>query len=169
MTRVERSADAAHRRSHFDFAPPRNFLLPALLLLLCEEPTHGYGLVDRLRDLRFGAIDRPSVYRTLAQLERDRLISSRSHSGSSGHERRIYRLTDEGEQALRGWMGTIKEERDGLDRLLRRYRATRSADAAIAEVEVGWGLVAPDSGVRLVTDLDDNRGRGRSACRTLAR
>ena len=62
--------------SRFELAPPRHFLLPAVLLLLSEEPSYGYNLVKSLNALRFGAVDRPSVYRTLAQLERDELVES---------------------------------------------------------------------------------------------
>ena len=74
-----RGADAAWpvaQHSRFDLAPPRHFLLPAVLLLLAEEPSYGYHLVKELEDLRFGRVDRPSVYRALAQLERDGLVES---------------------------------------------------------------------------------------------
>jgi hypothetical protein len=38
-----RGADAAWPEAHsrFELAPPRRFLLPALLLLLSEEPSYG--------------------------------------------------------------------------------------------------------------------------------
>ena len=42
----------------------------------------------------------------------DGLVESASGPASSGHERRVYRLTDHGERMLRAWMGVIKEERD---------------------------------------------------------
>jgi hypothetical protein len=35
-------------------------------------------------------------------------------------------------------MGVVKEERDCLDRVLHRYQATGTADAALAQVEGGW-------------------------------
>ena len=38
-------------------------------------------------------------------------------------------------------MGVIKQERDGLDRVLRRYVATGTVDAVLAEVEGGWHAV----------------------------
>src|SRR5689334_9283064 len=118
--------------SRFELAPPRNFLLPAVLLLLSEEPSYGYNLVRELRALRLGAVDRPSVYRALAQLEKDDLVRSWSGPATAGHERRVYRLTAKGERALRTWMGVIKEERDGLDRVLRRYAQTGAPDAVLA-------------------------------------
>ena len=73
-----RAADAAWPgpQSRFELAPPRRFLLPAVLLLLSEEPGYGYHLAKGLQGLRFGRVDRPSVYRALAQLERDGLVES---------------------------------------------------------------------------------------------
>ncbi len=121
--------------SRFELAPPRHFLLPAVLLLLSEEPSYGYNLVKSLNALRFGAVDRPSVYRTLAQLERDELVESWPGPSTAGQERRVYGLTAKGDRALRTWMGVIKEERDALERVLRRYAATGTPDALLAEAE----------------------------------
>jgi DNA-binding PadR family transcriptional regulator len=137
---VEDSAPATEsvvRRSRFELAPPRRFLLPALLLLLSEAPDYGYNLLKELQALHVGRADRPSVYRALAQLEQDGLVTSRADP-SAGHERRVYQLTEVGENRLRVWMGVIKAERDQLDNVLRRYRATGTIDAVLAEIENGW-------------------------------
>jgi PadR family transcriptional regulator PadR len=135
------SSGSADHLARFTFAPPRHFVLPAVLLLLSEEPSYGYELVKGLRAFRFGDVDRPAVYRALAQLEKDGLVESCSAESKAGQARRVYDLTDDGRRALRTWMGVVKEERDGLDRVLRRYRATGTADALLAEAEAGWGLV----------------------------
>ena len=127
--------------SRFELAAPRRFLLPAVLLLLAEEPRHGYSLAKDLQDLRLGRVDRPSVYRALAQLEADGLVESFAGTPRSGQARRSYRITGDGEYVLRQWMGVIKDERDGLDRVLRRYVASESVDARLAEVAGGWHLV----------------------------
>ena len=116
-------------------------MLPAVLLLLSEEPSHGYELVKALRAFRFGDVDRPAVYRALGQLEKDGLVESWSAESKAGQARRVYDLTADGRHALRAWMGILKEERDGLDRVLRRYRATGTADALLAEAEATLGLV----------------------------
>ncbi len=139
--RAAEAAWAVAQQSRFELAPPRRFLLPALLLLLSEEPGYGYNLAKGLEDLRFGRADRPSVYRSLAQLERDGLVESWPGEPKAGQARRIYGLTAEGERALRAWMGVIKEERDCLDQVLRRYVATGTVDAALAEAEGGWAAV----------------------------
>jgi PadR family transcriptional regulator PadR len=136
------SSGSSDHLARFSFAPPRHFALPAVLLLLSEEPNYGYELVKGLRAFRFGDVDRPAVYRALAQLEKDGLVESWSAESKAGQARRVYDLTDDGRRALRTWMGVVKEERDGLDRVLRRYRATGTADALLAEAEAGWGLAA---------------------------
>lgn len=135
---------SADQLSRFELAPPRHFVLPAILLLLSEEPAHGYGLVKELAEFRFGPIDRPSVYRALALLGGDGLVESWSATPTAGQARRVYGLTALGERVLRAWMGVIKEERNGLDAVLRRYQATGTVDAALAEIEGGWaGFLGP--------------------------
>jgi DNA-binding PadR family transcriptional regulator len=156
------SAAAASSTSRFELAPPRRFMLPAVLLLLSEDPGYGYGLVPRLQEFRFGHVDRPAVYRTLAQLERDGLVEASSQSPTAGQARRVYRVTPLGNRVLRAWMGVIKEEHDYLGQVLRRYQATATTDAVLAEVEGGWAAalgfgwspVSPTSAARGLVRLD---------------
>src|SRR6202046_1857925 len=124
--------------SRFELAPPRRFILPAILLLLSEHSGYGYGLVPRLEEFHFGHVDRPAVYRALAQLENDGLVEAASRNPGAGQARREYSITPLGERVLRVWMGVIKEEHDYLGQALRRYQATGTSDAALAEVEGGW-------------------------------
>jgi DNA-binding PadR family transcriptional regulator/polyisoprenoid-binding protein YceI len=124
--------------ARFELAPPRRFVLPAILLLLTEQPGYGYGLVPRLKEFHFGHVDRPAVYRALAQLEADGLVHATSQSPTAGPSRRVYSVTALGERVLRVWMGVIKEEHDYLGQALRRYQATGTIDAVLAEVEGGW-------------------------------
>ena len=156
-----------NRHSRFEVAAPRHFLLPAILLLLAEEPRHGYSLAKGVHELQLGRVDRPSVYRALAQLEADGFIGSLPEVPMAGQNRRVYNLTAQGEQALRLWMGVIKQERDGLDRVLRRYVATGTVDAVLAEVEGGWHAVTatPWSAVSSTSRIERGRGSALSAVR----
>ena len=147
-------------------------MLPAVLLLLSERPSYGYGLVPRLNEFRFGRVDRPAVYRALAQLEQDGLVHAPSQIQKvgqvpkAGQARRVYEVTPLGQQVLRIWMSVIKEEHDYLGNVLRRYQATGTADAVLAEVEGGWGTalgvgwspVSSTSASRLGTTLVDHDG-----------
>ena len=134
-------ADSANLLSRFELAAPRGFLLPGILLLLSEEPGYGYNLVKGLKEFRFGRVDRPSVYRALAQLESDGLVESWSEASKAGNPRHVYRLTGLGEDVLRAWMGVIKEEHACLARVLQRYQATGTGDAVLAGVDGGWANV----------------------------
>jgi DNA-binding PadR family transcriptional regulator len=133
-----RPVGAEEVASRFELAPPRRFILPAILLLLSEHSGYGYGLVPRLEEFHFGHVDRPAVYRALAQLETDGLVEAASRHAGAGQARREYSVTPLGERVLRAWMGVIKEEHDYLGQALRRYQATGTIDAVLAEVEGGW-------------------------------
>ncbi len=130
-------------------------------------------MVPRLQEFRFGHVDRPAVYRALAQLERDGLVEASSQSPTAGQARRVYRVTSLGNKVLRAWMGVIKEEHDYLGQVLRRYQATATTDAVLAEVEggwaaalgFGWSSVSPHVGaarsiVTVESGAPDHRGGG---------
>ncbi len=108
-------------RCRFVLSPPRHFLYPALLLLLTEEPRHGYLLGDALASLGLGRMDRPSVYRALAALERDGLVHSWDAAPKAGSTRHVHAVTPEGEEALDAWMSIVSQERNSLDQVLERY------------------------------------------------
>lgn len=108
-------------RCRFVLSPPRHFLYPALLLLLTEEPRHGYLLSEVLTSLGLGRMDRPSVYRALAELERDGLVRTWDAEPTAGSTRHVHAVTPEGQQALDAWMSIVAQERNSLDLVLERY------------------------------------------------
>src|SRR5580704_14435268 len=138
MERSTPAAEAEGGASRFELAPPRRFILPAILLLLSEQPGYGYELVPRLQEFHFGHVDRPAVYRALAQLEEDGLVQASAQNPKAGQTRRVCTVTPLGQRVLRLWMGVIKEEHDYLGQALLRYQATGTSDAVLAEVEGGW-------------------------------
>lgn len=101
---------------------PRNFLRPCLLVLLKEGHAHGYDLLTRLSD--FGVrVDPGGLYRTLRAMEREGLLRSWWETSETGPARREYVLTEEGENWLRLWGGTLRESRRIVDVFLARYEA----------------------------------------------
>jgi DNA-binding PadR family transcriptional regulator len=108
-------------RCRFTVAPPRHFLYPAVLLLLAEEPRHGYALVDALNDLGLGRMDRPGVYRALADLESDDLVRVHDEPPIAGGMRHVHSITAKGMQVLESWMSVVSQERTCLDLVLQRY------------------------------------------------
>lgn len=100
---------------------PKNFLRPCLLLLLREQPAHGYDLLERLRPLGFERDDPGRLYRALRALEGERLVRSVWEPSESGPERRIYELTRAGMEELHDAAESLHETRDLLDVFLSRY------------------------------------------------
>ncbi len=139
---VKRSSGTT--QCQFTTAAPRHFIYPALLLLLAEEPRHGYRLVDAALRLGFGPFDRPSIYRALSELEADGLLRSWSASPAAGSTRHVYAVTERGHGALAAWMEVVEIERDLLTSVLKRFDAT--LERMPADGDAGDG--------------EDQRGRG---------
>ena len=74
---------------------------PALLLLLANEPTHGYELIERLPELsKEDRVDVGNLYRMLRSLEDEGLVASEWSADLPGPTKRTYTLTDEGHHLL---------------------------------------------------------------------
>jgi poly-beta-hydroxybutyrate-responsive repressor len=102
-------------------ALPRNFLRPCVLLLLREEPAHGYELIERLRTFGFVRDDPGRLYRALRALEEEDLVRSAWESSESGPDRRIYELTKAGVEELHVAAKSLAEAKDTLGVFLSRY------------------------------------------------
>ena len=100
---------------------PKNFLRPCLLLLLREQPAHGYDLLERLRALGFERDDPGRLYRALRALENDRLVRSSWEPSDSGPERRIYEVTRAGMEELHESAAALRSTRELLADFLSRY------------------------------------------------
>jgi PadR family transcriptional regulator PadR len=102
-------------------ALPRNFLRPCVLLLLREEPAHGYDLLERLRSFGFAESDPGGLYRILRRLEEDDLVRSAWERSSVGPDRRIYELTRTGMEELHRHAKVLAGTAERLQYFLGRY------------------------------------------------
>ena len=102
-------------------ALPRNFLRPCVLLLLREQPAHGYDLLERLRPLGFTRDDPGRLYRALRTLEAEGLVRSAWEGSESGPDRRVYELTRGGMEELHAQTMSLKETTLVLERFLSRF------------------------------------------------
>ncbi len=100
---------------------PKNFLRPCLLLLLREQPAHGYELLERLRTFGFEGSDPGGLYRSLRKLEEEGLVRSAWEQSSTGPARRIYEITRVGMEELHRRAKGLAEARGTLDAFLGRY------------------------------------------------
>jgi DNA-binding PadR family transcriptional regulator len=98
----------------------RRFVEPAVLLLLHHAPSHGYALLEGLREMGMEEypMDASAIYRILYDLEAMGMVTSQESSeGSAGPPRRIYALTPQGDAHLNAWVEDLRL----TDRMLHRF------------------------------------------------
>jgi poly-beta-hydroxybutyrate-responsive repressor len=99
---------------------------PALLLLLREQPAHGYELLERLPELLPDErIDMGNLYRVLRALEEDGVVRSEWDADAPGPAKRIYELTDEGRALLDTWAEALRTAQENVGAFLARYDEER--------------------------------------------
>ena len=86
---------------------PKNFLTPWVLLVLKQWSLHGYLIMQQLNSMGFAQIDHATLYRELRRLEREGHVESEWQTDGSGPAKRVYRITEAGEQLLMGWSEVV--------------------------------------------------------------
>ena len=113
---------------------PRNFVQPCLLLLLYEQPDHGYELAARLSPMCVGDPGGAGgVYRALRGLERRGLVASRWEPSAIGPARRTYHITDRGLGVLDHHARELQRTHEALHVFLERYSRLCPAPARTRE------------------------------------
>lgn len=102
---------------------------PAILAILCEEPSHGYRIAERIGEIPDFACEKPDVsgiYRFLKSMESKGLVVSSWDTPGHGHAKRLYEITAAGEACLAQWVGTLEQHRKAVTALLETARAAVS-------------------------------------------
>ena len=86
---------------------PKNFMTPWVLLVLKQWSLHGYLILQQLNRMGFTNVDHATLYRELRRLEGQGLVASEWETGESGPARRVYSITDAGEEMLAGWTEVV--------------------------------------------------------------
>ena len=102
-------------------ARPRNWLTPVALVILREESSYGYELMERLEELEFEEINPGTLYRTLRQMEQESLCKSEWETSENGQTRRMYSITEAGEEYLADWAEGCKQYQNVMDCFFRAY------------------------------------------------
>lgn len=126
-------------RTHRDrgSAEPARF---ALLGLLLEKPAHGYDLSRRFApNSALGDVIHLSpshLYALLTRLERDALIAGEVQDAGNHPQRRVYRLTEAGREAVQRWIDDpVSHPRDmRIDFPLKLYIARGSGSQRVEEL-----------------------------------
>jgi PadR family transcriptional regulator, regulatory protein PadR len=100
---------------------PRDWLTPVALVLLREESSYGYELMERLEEFSFEEIRAQTLYRTLRQMEQESLCKSEWGTSESGQTRRMYSITESGEEYLAAWAEGCKQYQNVMDCFYQAY------------------------------------------------
>src|SRR5215213_7578309 len=102
-------------------ARPRNWLTPVALVLLREESSYGYELMERLKQFDFEQISAGTLYRTLRRAEKEGLSKSEWETSEGGAARRMYSITEAGEAYLAAWAKACEQYQNVMDSFARAY------------------------------------------------
>lgn len=102
----------------------RSFIRPVVLLLLAEQPQHGYELMSKMKEFGIGqgGMDPSILYRLLRHLEGSGLAESSLDDTGPGPARKVYGLTPEGREVLDLWAANLEEFSAFLEEFKKRYR-----------------------------------------------
>lgn len=94
-------------------------------MLLREESSYGYDLMERLEEFGFEEINSGTLYRALRQMEKEGLCESEWETSKGGPARRRYSVTEVGEEYLAAWAEGCKKYQQVLDYFHQAYIARR--------------------------------------------
>ena len=99
------------------------FLQPCLLLMLHRGDAHGYTMLNDLGEfgLDSEALDPSIIYRSLREMEGAGWIVSYQGQESRGPQRRVYRLTEQGNRHLEIWIEDLRRAKREIELLMQAY------------------------------------------------
>jgi DNA-binding PadR family transcriptional regulator len=92
--------------------------------VLYEKPMHGYQLLEEIEERSCGChkLEPGSIYTLLRRMEERGLLESKWEKVEGNPDRRVYRLTSKGVEALRMGLESIVKRKRLFDDLTRFYR-----------------------------------------------
>ncbi len=96
----------------------RGMLDMCVLALVCQQPSYGYGLLQRLAAKGLPAGSEASVYLVLKRLKQHGLVQSELDDSYGGPARKVYHPTDEGRAALVDWITEWCEVKRGVEAIV---------------------------------------------------
>ena len=99
------------------------FLQPCLLLMLHRGDAHGYNLLNGLDEFGLNpeTHDPSMIYRALREMEAAGWATSYEGQESRGPQRRVYRLTDQGQKHLNVWVKDLRRAKREIELLIQAY------------------------------------------------
>jgi PadR family transcriptional regulator, regulatory protein PadR len=106
-------------------ARPKNWSIPVALVVLREESSYGYTLMERLTGLGFEEINPGTLYRALRKMENEGLCDSGWETSEVGPACRAYSITGAGEAYLDSWARASERYQPVLDAFSLAYGRRR--------------------------------------------
>jgi len=99
-----------------------HMLKPTLLFLMHKGATHGYDLLEQLKEYEISEIDPSLVYRAMREMEVEGMVTSTwDEKDTQGPPRRMYNLTPFGDRILQEYLNDLRNTRNHIDRLIDDY------------------------------------------------
>jgi len=117
-------SDRGQRRCWHDY-PERGWIQFLILRVLYDNPTYGYRLMEEIEERSCGChrLEPGSMYTLLRRMERRGLLESEwKRTEGAGPDRRIYRVTKRGAEALRSGLESIAKRKAMMNDLAEFYR-----------------------------------------------
>ncbi len=114
-----------HTRRHHGPHPERSWVQFLLLMLLNEEPMHGYQLAEELQTrgyVREGRFKTGSLYTILNRMDNKEILTSKHEESESGRPRRVYSITEDGRSHLKNGLQYMLRRKKFLDEVEEYYR-----------------------------------------------
>ncbi|RLF20604.1 MAG: hypothetical protein DRZ82_01675 [Thermoprotei archaeon] len=100
--------------------PLREILRAVVLKIVKSEgEIHGLSVYEKVKEKYGIEIPKPVIYRTLRSLEADGFLVSRWKVEESGPAKRMYRITDEGEEYLKHVIERIRKMIKLIEKLVK--------------------------------------------------
>jgi PadR family transcriptional regulator PadR len=99
----------------------KNWMVPIVLLMLREWSSYGYELMEKMAQYGLSTMNAGTFYRTLRQMEKDGMVSSTWNTSEGGPARRVYSITDAGENYLKFWASSLEHYQKLMNTFFQLY------------------------------------------------
>ncbi len=100
------------------------YIQPSILMGLCLKPSYGYELIHNIQLFGFveGQAPPGMIYRHLRQLEEEGLVVSQWKTEGTGAAKRMYTITQDGEEILSIWVEYMENQAGKLKKFIDMYK-----------------------------------------------
>ncbi|TME05882.1 MAG: poly-beta-hydroxybutyrate-responsive repressor [Chloroflexi bacterium] len=106
----------------------KNWLVPVLLLMLREWSSYGYELMEKMAAFGLTTMNAGTFYRTLRQMEKNGMVSSNWDTSEGGPARRVYSITEAGENYLKFWASSLEHYQKMMNMFFQLYKVRPSEE-----------------------------------------